>query len=111
MKRLSLLDSLRILTTLKEDSILFVSYLAGRPPKPQAIKEARRAVDQEGIAPRHFTGKFVRAWVTKKNELAFTVWVEERDHPSNGRLVPGAYRTFNPSLGQLLALDVLERAV
>jgi hypothetical protein len=110
MDRLNILDSLRVLLTLKEDTILFVSYIPGRKPTPRAYAEARRSVDDEGIAPRHFTGKFKGARVTKKNEIVFTLWVEERDHTENGRLVPGAYRAFNPSLGTLLALDVLQKA-
>jgi hypothetical protein len=91
------------------NSTLFVSYLAGRKASPQAVREAARS-RSEGIAPRHFTGRFVSLTFTQKwKEPVLTVWVEERDSAGapNGR---GAYRAFNPCLGRLVHLEVLERA-
>jgi hypothetical protein len=90
------------------DSIVFVSYLAGRRPSPQAIREAARSRD-EGIAPRHFTGHFRGITYTQKwKQPILTVWVEERDSGTN--MTQGAYRAFNPSLGRLLTLEVLKKA-
>jgi len=89
------------------DSIVFVSYLAGRRPTAQAIREASRSA-AEGIAPRHFTGRFKGITYTKKwNEPILTVWVEERD--SGSQMTQGAYRAFNPALGKLLHLEVLQQ--
>lgn len=50
---------------------------------------------------------------TKKfNEPVLTMWVEERDstNKDSGQVVRGAYRAFNPCLGKLIHLSVLERA-
>jgi hypothetical protein len=89
------------------DSVVFVSYVAGRPSSPQAALESARS-RAEGINPRHFTGRFKGISFTKKaNEPVMTLWVEERD--SQGGSVRGAYRAFNPALGTLLALEVLEK--
>ncbi len=85
------------------DSIVFVSYLAGRPASPRAAQEAARAL-AEGVNPRHFTGRFKGVSFTKKGDPVMTLWVEERDSASG----PGAYRAFNPCLGKLLALEVLQ---
>ena len=103
--------TLKILKNLPLESVLFVSYIAGREPKPQALETANRAVHDEGISPRHFTGTFKGVWITLKGEVAFTLWVEERDSIArDGSKSPGAYRTFNPSLGQLMTLEVLSVA-
>lgn len=85
-------------------STVFVSYLAGRRPTEQAKREAQRSI-AEGIAPRHFTGRYESVRRTKKGEMVLTLWVEERD--SGDPMRRGAYRTFNPSLGTLLTLEVL----
>jgi len=95
------------LQDMPEGTKLFVSYTAGRQPGPQALRESARSA-QEGIAPRHFTGTLKRVWVTKRREPVLTMWVEERD--SGAGLTPGAYRTFNPALGKLRILVVLEKA-
>jgi hypothetical protein len=95
-------EMVKRLKDVAEDSIVFVSYLAGRRPSTQALRECSRA-GEEGISPRHFTGHFKKVWVTKRGEPVLSVWVEERD--SKGR--QGAFRTFNPSLGKLLSLEVL----
>jgi len=87
------------------NSTVFVSYLAGRRPGPQARQEAARSVS-EGINPRHFTGKFRGIYFTQKwKEPVLTLWVEERD--SDGKR--GAFRAFNPQLGRMLTLEVVER--
>lgn len=90
------------------DSIVFVSYLAGRRPTDRAIREASRSL-AEGIAPRHFTGKFRGIYYTQKwKEPILTVWVEERD--SGNPMSQGAYRAFNPALGRLITLEVVQVA-
>ena len=93
---------------LREGSLLFVSYLAGRPPGPQALLESSRS-REEGIARRHFTGTLTSIRKNRAGETVLTLWVEERDSPDgHGGLHAGAFRSFNPSLGHLLTLAVLE---
>lgn len=109
------MDATQLVQRMKDvpvDSILFVSYLAGRRPTPRAYQEASRSI-AEGIAPRHFTGRFVSLTFTKRfQEPVLTLWVEERDstNKDSGQVVRGAYRAFNPCLGKLLTLSVVERA-
>ena len=99
--------------TLKDlplDSVVSVSYVPGRRPSARAIEEAARAIES-GISPRQFTGTFKGVSKTKRNEVVFTLWVEERDSiAADGTKTPGAYRAFNPSLGRLLSLEVVQRA-
>ncbi len=102
----------KMLETLKDvpaGSIVFVSYTAGRRPCPQALRECARAVD-EGLALRHFTGKLEGVHKAKNGQYYFTVWVEERDSAKDGSLTPGNFRAFNPSLGTLHTLEVIEKA-
>lgn len=89
-----------------EGSKLFVSYIAGRPPSDTAKRQARRNA-REGIARRHFTGTYTSVRMTKRGHVLLTMWVEERD--SGDPMRQGAYRAFNPSLGTLLSLEVLEK--
>jgi hypothetical protein len=102
---------LEILKGVPPGSIIFVSYSAGRRPSPQALIESARAVE-EGLALRHFTGKLEGVHKKGKvhwDEYYFTVWVEERDSAKNG-MTPGNFRAFNPSLGRLHHLEVIQRA-
>lgn len=100
-----------ILKDLPLDSTLFVSYVAGRAPSAQALREGERAMN-EGISPRHFTGTFKGVRKTKRtDEVVFTLWCEERDSVHrDGTVTNGAYRAFNPSLGRLLTLEVVKKA-
>ena len=100
------------LQNVPEGSIIFVSYIPGRPPTSRAISEARRAIVEEGIAPRHFTGALKALWKTKKGQTVLTLWVNERDSVSRdgAGMTEGAYRAFNPSLGRLLSVEVIQRA-
>jgi len=84
---------------------VFVSYVAGRDPTPRAIRESVRS-EEAGISRRHFTGLFERAWLTRKGDLVFSVFCDDRDderHPE----VKCASRTFNPNLGRLLLIEPL----
>lgn len=104
-------DVMKVLTGLPLDSVLFVSYVPGRKPHARACQEGERAIE-EGISPRHFTGTFKGVHRSKRlNEVVFTLWVEERDSVRrDGTKTPGAYRAFNPSLGRVLTLKVVQRA-
>lgn len=111
MVQLTASDVQRILKDVPVDSTLFVSYIAGREPSRQALKEAKRAVVDEGISPRHFTGTLKEVRKTRRGETVFVIWTEERDSPrGNGGLQTGAFRCFNPALGKLLTLEVVKTA-
>ena len=97
-------EMLEKLEGVPEGSTLFVSYLAGRPPTARAIREAERS-RREGIARRHSVGKLERVWVTKKGEAVLTVLCENRDDERRG--TRDGYRTYNPSLGQLLSVELV----
>lgn len=103
-------DTVKALKDVPLNSVLFVSYVPGRKPSTRAYQEAQRAIEVEGISPRHFTGRLHSAHMTRKGEFVFTLWVEERDSTQDGKVVHGAYRAFNPALGTLLTLQVLEKA-
>ena len=85
---------------------IFVSYLAGRPPKERAVREAKKAED-EGYNKRWLQGRLERVWTTKKKQepvlTLFTYTRYNEDQPS----AEGHYRTINPALGQLLSLEVV----
>lgn len=98
---------LQVLKDVPVGSTVFVSYKAGRRPGPNAALECARA-ESEGINLRHFTGKLEGVHKAKNGDHYFTLWVEERDSIKNGTPSPGNYRAFNPALGTLLTLEVLE---
>lgn len=95
------MDTLQMLQKLQNvhvGSEVFVSYLAGRPSTPTARRQAHRAI-QAGINKRHFTGTFSSVWRAKNGDICLTLKeVNERELH---------YRTFNPSLGTLLSLEVM----
>lgn len=102
---------LELLKNVPLNSTLFVSYIAGRKAHSNAIMSARRALMEEGIASRHFTGIYKGVSVTKKGDHVLHMWVAERDTiRPDGTKVEGAFRTFNPNLGKLLTLEVLTSA-
>ena len=91
-----------------EGTLLLCSYRVGRAPTEKAIREAERA-NRMGLARRHFVGKLIRMWTSKKGDLILTILTEERDKTlPDGTLVPPAFRSFNPALGELLHLEILE---
>lgn len=89
-------------------SLLFVSYKAGKPPTDRALLESERAVHVEGMSKRHFVGTFESLWVTRKGATVLTIMAFNRDKMTGDGLVEGGYRTFNPELGELLTLEVIE---
>jgi hypothetical protein len=104
-----MLNETEAMTTLlasgaKIGSLLFVSYSAGRVPTDRAYREGARA-QRQGIARRHFTGELTSVWKNKKGEFCFTVKTPERDDERTGQ--QEAWRTFNPSIGELHSLEVL----
>ena len=99
-------DMLSKLNGVPEGTQVFVSYLAGRKPTDRAIREARKA-DEIGIPRRWFQGRLEKVWITKKGEHVMTVLSMTRYNEDQ----PGAdahFRTFNPALGTLLTLEVVQ---
>jgi hypothetical protein len=88
-------------------SILFVSYEAGRSPTERAKLEAGHAA-RVGCNRRHFVGSFEGLTVTQTGETVLTIKAYNRDKVTGRGMVEGAYRTFNPNLGRLLSLEVIE---
>ncbi len=97
-------EMLAVLADAPEGAPVFVAYQAGRPPTDRAVREAQRSAS-EGIPHGFFFGKLHRVWRTKgRGEAVLTVLCANRDDERTG--AKEAYRTFNPSLGQLRALTV-----
>jgi hypothetical protein len=87
---------------------VFVSYLAGRPARERARREARKADTHydRPIPKRWFQGRLEAAWITKKGEPVMTVLSTTRYNEQDPR-AEAHYRTFNPALGTMLTLEVL----
>lgn len=98
-------EMLRRLDGVEPGTTVFVSYQAGREPKPRAVREAMKA-ERDGYPKRWFVGQMTRKWTTKMGDPVFTVFTATRyneDIPS----ADGHYRTINPNLGQILTLEVI----
>ena len=91
------------LAGLKKGDKVFVTYHAGRKPTERAQHEAEKAVD-EGYVRRWFVGTFEAEWTTKKGQRVFCVYSHTR-YNSKDPQAEGHYRTFNPQLGKLIALE------
>jgi len=89
-------------------SLLFVSYEAGRPPTPRAVREAERHT--RIMSRRHFVGTLEGVWMTRDGQTVLTLFAYNRDREIGSGMVEGGYRTFNPSVGNLLSVEVIERA-
>lgn len=106
MKTLNESDLLDALAAVPLGSVLFVSYVAGREPTERAKLEAAGEVPR-----RYFTGVLHNVWKTKKGEWVLTMWVWNRKTiKKDGTVVEGGYRTMNPTLGELIVLDVIQPA-
>ena len=88
-----------------EGAEVFVSYHPGGKTTERAVREAQKAEDL-GIPKRWFEGRLERVWRTKKNQLVVCIFTYTRYNEQKPAW-EGHYRTFNPSLGQLLSLEVL----
>lgn len=109
MKTMNEAEMLEKLAGCGRGTRVFLSYIAGRVNlHPNAQAERERAED-EGLNLRHYTGTLESLRDTSKGQKLLTLWVEERDsHTPEGALVPGNYRAFNPNLGRMLTLEVLD---
>jgi hypothetical protein len=108
MRVLTADDVSEILKDVGPGSLLFLSYLAGKEPTERALLEAERTVREEGIAKRHVLGALSQVWESKKGDLCVRVFADTRDTINkDGSKTRGAWRTYNPNLGQLLSLEVI----
>lgn len=100
-------EMMELLKDCGRGTLLFISYKAAREPSERALLESERAV-QEGMARRHFVGTLESLWLSRKGEPILTILAYNRDRVVEGRLVEGAYRSFNPAIGELHALSIIE---
>jgi hypothetical protein len=95
-----------MLKDVEPGAVLFVSYRAGRAPKPRAVREAMKA-EHEGYVKRWFLGRLESKWTTKAGDPVITVLTTTRYNEDKPE-ADGHYRTFNPRLGNILALEVVQ---
>jgi len=101
-----MMNSEQMVNTLKnvpEGALLFVSYIAGREPTERAIQEAKPHTENPARSRRHFVGTLSRVWTARNGDPILTIHAHNRNTGDKA----GGYRSFNPSLGQLLAVQVL----
>lgn len=88
---------------------VFLSYIAGRTNTAHRAVQERLRAEEEGINLRHYTGVLENLRVNKKGELNIVLWVNERDSvQADGSVTQGNYRAFNPNVGDLLSLEVID---
>lgn len=104
MRFLTVQDVVNRLLPVQEGALVFVSYNAGRAPTARAIREASPALEA-GMNRRHFVGKFAGLSLNQRGEVYFTVLCDNRINENTGSAPH--YRSFNPSLGKLINLEVI----
>lgn len=102
---LSAQEMTQLLDGVPEGAELFVSYVAGRKPTDRAMREAQKAED-EGYNKRWLQGRLVSVKPNKKQEPVLTLFTYTRYNEQDDK-AEGHYRSINPELGQLLALEVV----
>lgn len=109
MKRLTQAEAIIRLTApdVKIGSHVRVRYVAGAPAKDRAIDEAETAKER-GLDLHVYTGSLEQVGLNKRGQFYFTLFAVDRDTVTpDGAKRRGAFRTFNPSKGELLALRVI----
>ena len=106
MRRLTEEECMMRLMPAKFGDHIRVRYVPGRPPSARAIEEAQIAVDR-GLDLHVFMGSFEDIGLNRKGRFFFTLRVLDRNSTVDGEEVRGAYRAFNPSLGEVRALRVI----
>jgi hypothetical protein len=110
MRILDTNDMLQTLENVPEGSVLFVSYVAGRPSTERAIAEAVRHTEDPTRPRRYFLGELSSVWQAKNGDWILTMHVWNRDTTQkDGSLKEGGYRSFNPNLGQLVLIDLIRK--
>jgi hypothetical protein len=88
-------------------ALIFVSYVAGRPATERAVAEAKPHTEDPARPRRYLFGRLTSVWQNRHGEWCLTLFAENRDTIRAGVRYEGGYRTINPSLGQLVVLDVI----
>lgn len=88
-----------LLRNATEETIVHLEYDAGRPPTSRAKDEFKQAKDWHK-SPHEYVGHFAGFKRTKHGELILTLFVHNRGEA-------GAYRAFNPNLGTIKAIRVV----
>jgi len=86
---------------------VFVSYVAGREPTERAVEEARPHTEDPTRPRRYLYGELTSVWQNRLGEWCLTILAENRNTIKGKTHSEGGYRTINPSLGQLVVLDVI----
>lgn len=92
-------DIAALLANATEETIVHVEYLAGRPVTERAKREFEEASDWNKPATS-YVGNFAGMKTNKWGELVVTIFCHNR-----GEI--GAYRAFNPKVGKVLSLRVV----
>lgn len=90
------------LANANEDTIVHLSYVAGRPASEQGKAEFAMARDWNGDRGRpatYYIGHFRGFKTTKKGDVVLTLFCANRADVGN-------FRTFNPNLGTVLSVAV-----
>ncbi len=99
-------DLQALLANATEDTIVHIDYLAGSPKAltAQAVCEFNQASDyngDRGIPSTHYTGQFGGFKTTKRGEVVLSLFCHNRGET-------GCWRTFNPALGSVLSVKVVD---
>lgn len=86
---------------------IFVSYVAGREPTAKAVAEAELHTKDPARPRRYLYGQLTSVWQNRHGEWCLTLFAENRSTLWKDIMFEGGYRTINPSLGQLIVLDVI----
>lgn len=92
-------DIAALLANANEQTIVHIEYRAGKPANDRGIKEYAEASDWNKPST-HYTGHFVGMKKNKFGELVLTIWCHNRGET-------GSYRSFNPNLGSVLLVKVV----
>lgn len=88
-----------LLANANADTIVHIDYLAGKPVNAKGRKEYAEAKDWNK-APTEYTGNFASLKRNKFGELVLTLFCHNRGKT-------GAYRAFNPNLGEVRSVRVV----
>ena len=87
-----------------DGALVFVWYRAANPPTERAVREAQVATQVMNLPRQLYTGKLIDILKGADGTVYFKVMaVERRDESRNG--MP-AFRSFNPSKGQLIEMTI-----
>jgi hypothetical protein len=89
-----------LLANATPDTIIHIDYLAGKPVNAKGKQEFAQARDWNK-RPTEYTGNFASLKKNKFGETVLTLFVHNRG-------TTGCYRAFNPNLGEVRAIKVVQ---